>query len=179
MQKHFKICMMNTVRHLSKVLLVITRILAVSYGLTALYSFLCLITGWSLAFKDAGKYFLILYPFTETPFLIGDNNIPYILFYFMLPLSLYGIFFWLAGNVFSVFTQDRLFTWNGVKQLKWFYSTNLFVPPVLILLTSLFSEVDESIILVVLHLFLGVFAFFLAAIFKQGLNLQNEQDLII
>ncbi len=170
---------MNTAKYISKMLLVITRILAAAYLLTALYSGLCLLTGWSLIFRDNGKYFSVLYPFTNQPFLNGDHNLPYILFDFMLPLSLYGIFFLLAGNVFKIFTRDKLFTLHGIKQLKWFYRSNLIIPPLVFLLISVFSEVDEGIILAVLHIFLGVFAYFLAAIFKQGLNLQNEQDLII
>jgi hypothetical protein len=31
----------------------------------------------------------------------------------------------------------------------------------------------------VLHLIMGIFVWFVAAIFKQGIQLQNEQDLFI
>jgi hypothetical protein len=170
---------MNTAKHLSKVLLVITRILAAAYLFTAFYAAFCLLTGWSLIFKEDETYFSILYPFTQTPFLNGHNNLPYILLDFISPLGLYGLFFLLAGNVFKIFTREKLFTLHGIRQLKRFYMCNLIIPPVMFLLIFVFDEVDEGIILAVLHIFLGVFAYLLAAIFKQGVNLQNEQDLII
>jgi len=48
------------------------------------------------------------------------------------------------------------------------------------LFTSFFTAVDDSLImLTTIHFILGVFAYFLAAIFRQGLNLQHQQDLII
>ena len=57
---------------------------------------------------------------------------------------------------------------------------NVFVPLPATALASLFVPVEGLIMgLVVVHLFLGAFTFFLAAIFTQGVNLQNEQDLFI
>ena len=55
------------------------------------------------------------------------------------------------------------------------------MPSLTILLASIFAgEIEEGLEWVaIIHFFLGVFAYFLAAIFKQGLQLQNEQDLFI
>jgi hypothetical protein len=73
-----------------------------------------------------------------------------------------------------------LFTQYGIGRLKGFYLANLIIPGATILLTSFFTEVDDtSVIFIALHFILGVFAFFLAAIFRQGVHLQNQQDLII
>jgi hypothetical protein len=56
---------------------------------------------------------------------------------------------------------------------------NVIVPVVIMLLLLIFKqEVEDIVRITFLHLIIGVFAFFMAAIFKQGLVLQEEQDLI-
>lgn len=172
---------MKNVKIISTILFYITRIVAVLYLLVTLYSAFSLITEWCYTTKDNGNYFTIFYPFTETPFLNGENHWGYKIFNFILPIGFYGVFFLLVSNVFNVFKQPKLFTLYGVTQLKWFYLTNTIVPPVTIFLASIFSgEIEEGLEWVaIIHFFLGVFAYFLAAIFKQGLSLQNEQDLYI
>ena len=50
----------------------------------------------------------------------------------------------------------------------------------MVLLAVIFSIIDEGVfVLVLLHAILGIFAYFIAAIFQQGVQLQTEQDLII
>ena len=49
----------------------------------------------------------------------------------------------------------------------------------MLFLTELLSEASfDAWNIVGLHLLLGIFIFFMAAIFNQGLKLQDEQDLI-
>ncbi|GAB3515760.1 hypothetical protein [Emticicia fontis] len=171
---------MNKVKIVSKILFYITRILAFFYLGTAAYSTFCLLTGWGLGFRENKKYFHVMYPFTDTPFLNGDYNMPYIIFEFLLVLGLYGLFFLLASNIFKVFFQPKLFTEFGIRQLRYFYLANLLLPTLAVLFASIFAEVDDmAVILIILHFILGVFAYFFAAIFKQGLQLQKEQDLFI
>ena len=172
---------MKNVRIVSAILFYITRLVAVLYLLVTLYSIISLVTEWSYFTKDNGHYFTICYPFTETPFLNGENHWGYKIFNFIIPIGFYGAFFLLVSNVFNVFRQTKLFTQYGVNQLKWFYLANIFVPSLTIVLASIFSgEIEEGLEWVALiHFFLGVFAYFLAAIFRQGLHLQNEQDLYI
>ncbi|MDX6188655.1 DUF2975 domain-containing protein [Flavobacterium sp. Fl-318] len=171
---------MKTTHLVSKILFYITRFLAVLYFALAAYSALALTTGWFLNFREGGKYFQICYPFTNHPLMLGDYNTPYIIFEFLSPLSLYGLFFLLISNVFKVFFQPKLFTQNGITHLRQFYLANLFIPGIVILLSSIFVSLDNEVaIFIVLHFMLGIFAYFLAAIFKQGLSLQNEQDLFI
>lgn len=172
---------MNNVKIVSKILFYITRFLALCYFAMTAYSIFALITKWSLTFKDGNKYFIVCYPFTEKPFLIGDYYMGYIIFDFLLPLGFYGLFFLLVSNVFKVFFQPKLFTEKSIRHLRRFYLANLIVPGITVLLSSIFSVIDDDLAvpLIVLHFILGVFAYFLAAIFKQGLHLQNEQDLII
>jgi hypothetical protein len=171
---------MRAVKIVSRILFYISRLLCLLYFGMALQSLISLSTGWSLLFKDGKKYFKVCLPFTQHPYLVGDYNIPYIIFDFLLPLSLYGLFFLLLGNVFKVFFQPKLFTRYGVKQLKLFYICNFVLPATALLLAGLFTEIDDiAAPLVFFHFILGIFAFFLAAIFTQGLHLQNEQDLFI
>ena len=172
---------MKNVKIISTILFYITRIVAILYILVTLYSLFSLLTEWSYILEDNANYFAVCYPFTETRFLLGENNWSYKIFEFLIPIGTYGIFFLLASNVFNTFKQPKLFTSYGINQLKWFCLANIFVPSLIILLTSIFTDKIEDGLqwAAVIHFFMGVFAYFLYAIFKQGVNLQNEQDLYI
>lgn len=172
---------MKRVKFISTILFYITRVIAILYLLVTLYSLISLLTHWSYITKDNNKYFSICYPFTQSPFLNGENTWAYKAFNFLIPIGFYGVFFLLVSNVFKVFKQPKLFTQYGVAQLKYFYLANIFMPPLTILMASVFAgKIEEGLEWVaVVHFFLGVFAYFLASIFKQGLQLQNEQDLYI
>ncbi|WP_449398959.1 DUF2975 domain-containing protein [Chryseobacterium wanjuense] len=171
---------MNQTKIISKTLYCICFILAAGYLLTFLYSLFCLATGFGVTSYKENQFLHINYPFTEQPFLNIENNYPYIIFSFLLVLISYGIFFWFSAKVFKVFFQPKLFIQENIKQLKRFYLYNIFVPLPIVIIASFFVEV-ESIIwgLVFIHFMLGIFCLFLANIFKQGLHLQNEQDLFI
>lgn len=172
---------MKNVKIIATTLFYITRLLAILYLATTLYSIISLLTEWNYFTKDNGKYFTVCFPFTETPFLNGENNWAYKIFNFIVPIGFYGLFFLLVSNVFNVFKQPKLFTVYGVNQLRWFYLSNMTIPWMTILLATIFyGKIEEGLEWVaIIHFFLGVFAYFLAAIFKQGLQLQNEQDLFI
>lgn len=170
---------MKTVRIVSKALFVLTRLFTLGYFLSLLLSILAFSTGWSFNILNNNTRFQILFPFTNTPFLLGEYNSGFI-YMFLLFFFLYTLFFWLLENVFRVFMQTKLFTKEGIRRLKMFYISNLSVPLLAIISLSVFYEVDPTAqVLVILHAVLGIFAYFIAAIFQQGLHLQNEQDLII
>ena len=171
---------MHTVRFFARILFYVTRFFSVAYFFMAAHSLLALTTKWSLTLREGGKYFSVNIPFTQQAYLLGDYNLPYIIFDFLVPLAGYGLFFLLVSNIFKAFFQPKLFTVYGINQLRRFYLVNLILPGVALLLASFFSEVEDmAIVLIVLHFILAVFAYFMAAIFKQGVNLQNEQDLFI
>ncbi len=167
-------------RNISKILHYLCILLSAGYMLTFFYSVFCLLTGFAVTPYKESLYLHINYPFTEQPYINIENNYPYIIFSFLLVLFSYGIFFWLSAKVFRVFFQPKLFTEENIVQLKRFYSYNIFLPLPTVIIASFFVEV-ESVIwgLVFIHFMLGIFCFFLANIFKQGLHLQNEQDLFI
>lgn len=170
---------MRTVRTISGVLVVITQLASLGYLLSFLLSGVALSTGWSLKLTNGESRFEIMYPFTDSPYLLGEYNRGYIIAFLVL-LGLYSLFFFLIGNVFKAFTKSRLFTVYGIKQLKWFYVANIILPSVTAFVISGFYRIDNIVeILVILHALLGVFTYFMAAIFEQGVRLQNEQDLII
>lgn len=172
---------MKKVKIISTILFYPVRILAIVYLIVTLYSAISVFTEWSYITRESGMYFSVCYPFTDTPFLNGHNSMSYKLFNFLIPIGFIGIFFLILSNIFNVFRQPKLFTDYGVKQLKWFCLINIFILPVNILLASIFTDkIEEGLDIVAVVVFiLGIFSLFLAAIFKQGLNLQNEQDLYI
>lgn len=171
---------MNQTKTISRILYYVCVVLSMAYLLTFAYSVFCLATGFSTAPYKENLYLHINYPFTEQPFINIENNYPYIVFSFLAVLLCYGIFFWFSAKVFRVFFQKKLFAEENIICLKRFYMYNIFFPLPMVVIASFFVEV-ESIIwgLVFIHFMLGIFCLFLANIFKQGLHLQNEQDLFI
>lgn len=171
---------MNRVKIIARILNILCLVLAVFYLTTMAYSVFALITGNGTTPYGEDKYLHINFPFTDTPFLNVDNNLPYIICSFLAVLLFYGLFFLLTAKVFRIFYQPRLFTLPHIADLRRFYLFNLFVPGIATLLSLLFVPVESMIWgLILVHILLGIFAYFLAAIFKQGLQLQNEQDLFI
>jgi hypothetical protein len=174
---------MKTVRAIAAALHFICKIAAIIVLLVASYATLALIMygndpkGSSMVQVLDDSTFRIFYPFSKTPFLLGDYNKGYIITS-LVTVAFYGIFLWLLSGVFDAFKQPKLFTKRGVTQLSRFYITNLIVPFALLGLSIAFHQgYSDFLKIIFLHLIIGVFAFFMAAIFKQGLMLQEEQDL--
>lgn len=171
---------MGKTKFTAKVLFIISRIVGIGYLATAIYSVICLATKSCITPYGEGRFLHINYPFSQTPFLNIDNNGSYIFFSFLLPITLYGLFFWLTANLFLVFSKPKLFTLPNLLQLKRFYLFNWLAPFPAIIISSFFVETESVLwLLAVVHTVLGVFAWMVAAIFKHGLQLQKEQDLFI
>jgi hypothetical protein len=173
---------MKTVRLIAGILFYISRGAALVFLATALYAAIVVVlyrytaASW-LPIKTEGDFFTIYYPFTHTAFLLGDYTTSY-LFTYLFTVVFYGFFLWLLSGVFHAFKQKKLFTEKGAVQLSRFYITNLLMPFLFFVLFLFFrSEMSDIIRIMFLHLVIGVFAYFMAAIFKQGLVLQEEQDL--
>jgi hypothetical protein len=171
---------MKTARVVAGVLYVISLFAALFYILTALYAaFVIVIHGWrgtSLFNEIEDNQFTIDYPFTDVPFLIGSNT-PLFLWMLVVIFAGYGVFAVLIGRVFTIFRQDKLFTASAVRRLRYFYLANFIVPPAVLAVNLFFTkDVQDLVIISILHAVIGVFAWLMAAIFKQGLALQEEQD---
>lgn len=169
---------MKQTKFISKILHYLCFVLAIGYLGAFMYSAFCLITGYGITARKQNLH--ILYPFSDQTFLIAENNLNYIIFSFLLPILLYGIFFLLSTRLFKVFFQPKLFTNKNVSELRRFYIFNIFIPLPSVIMASFFVSTETFIwILVFIHFILGIFSFFIADIFKQGLQLQDEQDLYI
>jgi hypothetical protein len=165
---------------ISKILRIVSLILAIGYGTAGVYSLICWLTGWALQEYGEGKFIHVLFPFSEKPFLNLDNNAGYVLCSFLIPILSYALFFWLAARVFKVFSGEKLFTHINLSRLKFFYIFNMFVPTAATIICSIFVPIESFIgVLIVLHFIIGIFTYFLAVIFSQGLHLQKEQELFI
>ena len=130
---------MKQIKKISKILFYVTRTIAFFYVLTAIFSFV------SFAFKTKNfeltkeaENFQINFPFSHTPFLVGQNN-PSAIWEMILGILLYGLFFWLLSNVFNVFAQPKLFIEKNVKTLTVFYIAN-FIIPILMLFIFIFFD---------------------------------------
>lgn len=171
---------MKQTKFISKVLHKLCYFLAIGYSGTFIYSAFCLVTGIGVEPNGQNENLQINYPFTNESFLNVDNNLSYMIFSFLLPLFLYSIFFLLSARLFKVFFQHKLFTKENVIELRRFYLYNIFVPLPLVIIARFFLEIENVIWgLVFVHFILGIFILFFANIFKQGLQLQDEQDLYI
>ncbi len=112
---------MQKVRLIASGLFYLSRLLAIPYLATALYCIICFLFPSVLVQPiEDGRRFVICYPFTQYRFLIGDDYRFYYIFEMITFIGLYGLFFWLLGNVFRTFRSQKLFTALGVKRLKFF-----------------------------------------------------------
>ena len=172
---------MKPVRIIARLLYYVSLILCFFYSLAGIYVAFAVISKAPYAFRliEESKKFVVSLPFGSRPYFIGDNYTGYMVQMVAL-LLLYGLFFWLLSQVFKTFTQKKLFTKTGITHLQRFYLANLIIPAVAYFVLMLVNEEAEDVfMLVILHAIIGVFAYFIATIFKQGVLLQNEQDLYI
>src|SRR5215216_2212791 len=123
---------MRSVRIVANILYYLTRVAAIIYVVTAVYTLVVVllsVSGAAAPINVENGGFEIYYPFTTTPFLLGDYNNSFLTMMILL-ISFYGLFLWLLSNVFNTFRQTKLFTPAGVRRLSRFYVTNLIVPAI-------------------------------------------------
>ncbi|MFD2563307.1 DUF2975 domain-containing protein [Aquimarina rubra] len=164
-------------KSLSTVLFYCTRLIIFGYGFFLLF----IIT--SLLFKNFsitdGNKFQITIPFTSSV-IKGEYDVTTfiaILCFFIF----YAVFFFLLSMIFKTFSGEKLFTEKAIKNLKWFTILNLILPVIYIVAGILIKKTIalDDIIPGLLHVGLGIFAAFIATIFKMGFTLQEENELTI
>ena len=171
---------MKLTRIIATIGLFLSRIISIIYFATALHLLISIIFRLPTFKLLPSNVFIILYPLSAKTFIIGSSFSAGYIAEMALIILFYGLFFWLLSNVFKTFRQKKLFTAQGVKNLKFFYIMNLFVCPVLFTILSIDSIEDYPYFAMIIgHAILGIFVFFIAAIFEQGVNLQKDQDLFI
>lgn len=171
---------MKLVKITASVFYYLVRVIAIGYLVTAFYTLIICTLKGPFFEKLENNRFAINFPFTSKHFLLGSEfTIKYVA-EMVFGIALYGVFFYLLSGVFNAFKQKRLFTHFGIKNLKRFYIFNLLVYPVFTIIWSAISVEDFPFFgMVVAHLIMGIFIFFINAIFEQGVQLQDEQDLFI
>ncbi|MGH2664350.1 hypothetical protein [Flavobacterium sp.] len=171
---------MKLVRIISTILFYLARILAIGYLLTAFHLLVSVVFKLPTFQLLEKNRFEIYYPFTDKKFLLGsDYSFNYVT-EMVLIIGFYGLFFWMLGSVFSTFKQKPLFTKQGIRSLKVFCVINLLISPLLFSFLSVFSIEDMPFFaMIIAHGIIGVFTYFLWAIFREGVGLQDEQDLYI
>jgi len=171
---------MKLVRYISTVAFYLTRLIAAGYILTALYIILCVAFNLHTLQHLPDNRFAICYPFTSEHFLLGAEYTAGYIVEMVLLIFLYGVFFALLSNVFKSFRPQKIFTIQGIRHLQWFYLINLLLFPLVFIIFGIYSIEDYPYVaMITAHCIMGIFALFIAAIFEQGVNLQNDQDLII
>lgn len=128
---------------------------------------------------NAENQFSIRIPLTDSFFKgINATNTFAAILGFML---FYGLFFLILTFLFKVFKQRMIFSDVAIKRLRWFAILNILFPPLYVILG--YWETDSiqlaDVMPPVLHNIIGIFSLFLMAIFKQGFEIQNENDLTI
>jgi predicted membrane channel-forming protein YqfA (hemolysin III family) len=94
----------------------------------------------------------------------------------------FAVFFYLLSTIFKTFKAPKLFTDRAIKQLNYFALLNLIAAPLLFLTIDFFIMQKQqigNILNYLLTFLLGIFLLFIVAIFKQGYQVQNENDLTI
>lgn len=171
---------MKSIKIISSILYYAVKIIAIGYLTTAVYTLTNCIFEGPFFEKLEDNRFALNFPFTSKHFLLGSEFTVDYVTEMVLGIALYGVFFYVLSDVFNAFKQDKLFTNFGIKKLTYFYIFNLIVYPILVIFWSMISIEDFPFIaMIIAHLIMGFFIFFMNAIFKQGVQLQNEQDLFI
>ena len=171
---------MKTTKLISTFLFYFVRVISFLYLATTMH--IVLSTSFKLPSLKIleNNRFAVCYPFTEKHFILGSEYTFSYITEMITILAFYGIFFFALSSVFKTFKQTKLFTYQGVLNLKIFYIINLIIAPLFFIIISINPKEDYPYIaILVAHCILGIFAFFIASIFQQGLNLQTDQDLII
>ena len=129
--------------------------------------------------QENGRYFMDI-PLTGT-FIEGDYQFNVILT-ISLGLVFGAIFFFVLSNIFKGLKNAMIFNRLAIRSLAYFTILNLVVGPVLyILIHFVIMQKDNyrDIHNLILHIIFGIVALFLTYIFKQGAQVQQENDLTI
>lgn len=161
----------------SNILFYLFRAIAISILLFTAYIDISFLTGNFT--QENGRYFIDI-PLTGT-FIEGDYQFNVILT-ISLGLIFGAIFFFVLSNIFKGLREKIIFNKIAVNSLSYFTILNLVVGPILYLLIHFIimrKDNYRDIHNLILHIIFGIIALFLTYIFKQGAQVQQENDLTI
>jgi len=98
-----------------------------------------------------------------------------ILFFFIPKIA----FFYLLVLIFKVFKTEKIFTSKAVNYLYSFTGINFLMALLIIISTRFEGFWVEELVPLFPFVVLGVFSAFIASIFKQGFQIQKENELTI
>jgi len=164
-------------KSVSVVLFYLSALITVGLFLLLLFILLSWFTG--LVEVNEEGIFKLKFPLSSS--IISGKYQLYTLLSIGATFAFYGVFTYLLSGLFKTFTLEPLFKPKAIQYLRYFTIANLLLPVsyfilVMILPSQLFPE---GILISFLHLIVGLFAAFISAIFKQGVVLQEEQNLTI
>ncbi|WP_024768315.1 DUF2975 domain-containing protein [Aquimarina macrocephali] len=164
-------------KSLSTLLFYVTRVTAIGYGVFLLFIAFAMVTNSFL--NISGNNFQIKIPYTDSVIkgVYEINTFASIIVFFFF----YASFFYVLSLVFETFKAETLFSKNAIKHLTYFTIINLFFPVLYGSIQLLIFQGGNfnDLYAVFLHIILGVFALFIATIFRQGVQLQEENELTI
>lgn len=112
-------------------------------------------------------------------------NFSYTILFMWLWLLFYSIYFYTLKEFFKIFTTTDLFTDESLRKLILFFRLNL-IPLVINLLVALYisfttkdESIEEEVIMIIIHCFVGVIVYLHIDVFKKGIQLQEENNLTI
>jgi hypothetical protein len=122
---------------------------------------------------------ILIYTIKFTPELINNENIPILIN--MMPLIRYLSLLIPLALVINTFRKEVIFTKKSIKYLKVFALINLLTTILNIAeaINLLDLELSNAVYLSSLNIILIVFSLFIAAIFEQGFQIQQDNDLTI
>ena len=164
-------------KSLSVYLFYISRIVSIAIGFFLLFILVSFLTG---NFELINNRFEIKIPLMET-YIKGFYDVR-IITTIALTLIFYILFFYFLSIIFKTFKAETLFTKTAIRQLNNFALYNLIGSPLAFILIHILIMKHTNLRdlpTYLLHLLLGVFIFFIVAIFKKGYKVQSENDLTI
>lgn len=164
-------------KSLSTVLFYCTRLIMFGYGIFLLLIIISLVSN-NFVITETNEIQIHI-PFTSSMIKGAYDPLTFIgVFCFLI---FYASFFLVLSLLFKTFSAEKLFTQEAIKYLKWFTIVNLIIPVIYVIIGTLINNTItlDDVIPSLLHIGLGIFAAFIATIFKQGFTLQEENELTI
>lgn len=164
-------------KSLSTVLFYSTRLIMFGYGIFLVLIIISLVSN-NFVITETNELQIHI-PFTSA--MIKGANDPLTFIAILCFIIFYASFFLVLSFIFKTFSAEKLFTQEAIKYLKWFTIINLIIPLAYVIIGFLINNTItlDDVTPALLHIGLGIFATFIATIFKQGFILQEENELTI
>ncbi|MDY8135072.1 DUF2975 domain-containing protein [Aquimarina sp. 2201CG5-10] len=164
-------------KSLSTILFYSTRLITIGYGIFLILIIISLISNNFIITETNDIQIKI--PFTNSV-IKGDYSLK-TLIGILCFLIFYASFFYTLSLIFKTFGAEKLFTEEAIKYLKRFTILNLILPVAYILIGAIINSsiTPDDVVPGLLHIGLGIFSWFIAAIFTLGFTIQEENELTI